>query len=45
MIISQKHLSETLKKTSYKSSDHDLFSIFECNYHVRVQVALNYEHD
>jgi hypothetical protein len=34
-----------LKQTIYKSSEHDLFSIFKFSYHVRVQVALNVEHD
>jgi hypothetical protein len=34
-----------LKQTIYESSDHDLFSIFKFNYHVRAQVALNREHD
>jgi hypothetical protein len=34
-----------LKQTIYGSLDHSLFSIFKFNYHVRVQVALNCEHD
>jgi hypothetical protein len=35
---------KSLKQTTSRSSDHDLFSIFKFNYHVRVQVALNREH-
>jgi hypothetical protein len=34
-----------LKQTIYKSYGHDLFSIFKFSYHVRVQVAVNREHD
>jgi hypothetical protein len=34
-----------LKQTIDESLDYDLFSIFKFNYHVRVQVALNSEHD
>jgi hypothetical protein len=34
-----------LKQTIGRSSDLDLLSIFKFNYHVRVQVALNREHD
>jgi hypothetical protein len=33
-----------LTQTINKSLDHNLFSIFKFNYHVRVQVALNREH-
>jgi hypothetical protein len=35
---------KSLKQTTSRSSDHDLFSIFKFNYHVRVYVALNREH-
>jgi hypothetical protein len=35
---------KSLKQTTGRSSDLDLFSIFKFNYHVRVQVALNREH-
>jgi hypothetical protein len=36
---------KSLKQTTGRSLDHDLFSIFKINYHVRVQVALKREHD